>query len=310
MRLRLPALPTLALAACLSLSTTGCIKAILADGQIKSTREGAGAADTLGDYEVARAASSAGLMQFEGMHRLRPNNPDALFLLLKGWAGYGFAFAQDDMEVAQLQNDDERAEYHKRRAKLAFDRSVSYGVELVGKYAEGFEEAKKTQRGLKAWLDEHFDDKADGDVLYWLASAWMARVNLMKEDPDLVAELYIGVTILEHANKLNPEYANYGALNNLASYHARASMAELDEAQKLFEEALAKTQRKTLMVQLNYATRYACNKGDKPLFDKLINEVLSSEDPDPNQRLVNTIAKRRAKRALAKANLQDCAFNN
>jgi hypothetical protein len=40
----------------------------------------------------------------------------------------------------------------------------------------------------------------------------------------------------------------------------------------------------------------------------MINEVLSTEDPDPNLRLVNTIAKRRAKRALTKSAMEDCGF--
>ena len=64
-------------------------------------------------------------------------------------------------------------------------------------------------------------------------------------------------------------------------------MSELDQSKKMFEDALAKTKRKTLVVQLNYATRYACNKGDKALYEKLLNEVLTADDPDPQQRFTN-----------------------
>src|SRR5262249_25486434 len=84
------------LAITLALSGTGCIKKSLLNGQIEATRTGAGAADTIADYDLARAAASAGLLQFEGMHRLAPDNEDALYLLIKGWAGYGYAFAEDD----------------------------------------------------------------------------------------------------------------------------------------------------------------------------------------------------------------------
>jgi hypothetical protein len=99
----------------------------------------------------------------------------------------------------------------------------------------------------------------------------------------------------------------WGATSTLAAYHARSPMAELEEAKKMLDEALEKTQRKALGVQLNYA-RYACAKNDQALYEKMLNEVINTEDPDPNLRLTNTIAKRRAKRALTKAGMEECGF--
>jgi hypothetical protein len=37
---------------------------------------------------------------------------------------------------------------------------------------------------------------------------------------------------------------------------------------------------------------------------------VNTEDPDPNLRLQNTVAKRRAKRALTKAAMEDCGFTS
>ena len=48
---------------------------------------------------------------------------------------------------------------------------------------------------------------------------------------------------------------------------------------------------------------------DKELYEKLLNEVLSAEDPDPNLRLQNAIAKRRARRALTRPAMEDCGFD-
>jgi hypothetical protein len=297
----------IALAATLALGSTGCIKKMLLNGQIHSTRIGSGAADTIGDYEIARGAAAGGVLQFEGMHRLAPDNEDALFLLLRGWAGWGYAFAQDDYEVATLAGDEATAEYHKKRAKLAFDRSISYGLELVAKEDEGFPAAKKNADTLKVWLKEHFDDKEDAEPLFWLGSAWLARVNLLKDEPEYVAELWIGVAILERSRELDPELMAWGATSTLAAYHARTSMAELDESKKLLDLALEKTKRQALGILLNYA-RYACVKSDQPLYEKVLNEIVAAEDPNPNLRLQNAIAKRRAKRALTKAAMEDCGF--
>src|ERR1700722_10228286 len=78
----------------------GCISNVLADGQIAATRQAAAAVNTIADYELQRSATEAGLAQFEGMHLLRPNNTDALFLLTQAWGGYSYAFPQDAYEEA------------------------------------------------------------------------------------------------------------------------------------------------------------------------------------------------------------------
>lgn len=298
----------LAFAATLALGSTGCVKKMMLNGQINATRVGSGAADTIGDYEIARGAAAAGVLQFEGMHRLAPDNEDALFLLLRGWAGWGYAFAQDDYEVALLANDEDKAEYHKKRAKAAFDRAIGYGLELLAKEDEGFTAAKKNADTLSAWLKNNFDDKEHTETLFWLGSAWLARVNLLKDEPEYVAELYVGVALLEQSRALNPEFMAWGATSTLAAYHSRSSMAELDEAKKLLDLALEKTKGKSLGIQLNYA-KYACAKSDQALYEKMLNDIIAAEDTEPNLRLQNAIARRRAKRALSKAAMEDCGFS-
>jgi hypothetical protein len=296
------------LAATLAFGSSGCVKKMLLNGQIEATREGSGAADTIGDFEIARGAAAAGVLQFEGLHRLAPDNGNGLFLLLRGWAGWGYAFAQDDYEIASLAGDDALAEYHKKRTKLAYDRAISYGLELLAKEDAGFPAAKKNADTIKSWLKANFDDKEDAETLFWLGSAWLARVNLLKDEPEYVADLFVGVAMLERSREIDPAFMAWGATSTLAAYHARSSMAELDDSKKLLDLATEKTQRKSLGILLNYA-RYACAKADQPLYEKTLNEILAAEDTDPNLRLQNVIAKRRAKRALSKAAMEDCGFS-
>jgi hypothetical protein len=292
-------------------SSAGCIKTAIRNGQISATRTGADAVDTIGDYELARAATSAGIVQFEGMHRLAPDNEDALFLVTKSWVGYGYAFAQDDYEMSRLAGDDKAAEYHKLRARNAFDRGIAYGIELLGRKANGFESARKNASSLTPWLKKNFTDKEDAETLFWTGSGWLARVDLMKDDDELgpgyVSELFVGVAMLERSRELDPEYLAWGATSLIATYHARAAVAELDEAKSMFEVALAKTHQKSLSVFYNHS-RYACAKSDRALYEKLLNSVLNGGDPDPNLRLQNTVAKRRARRALSKTAMEDCGF--
>ena len=297
----------LAFVGLLALSNTGCIKSMLMNGQIKSTRIGAGAADTIGDYEVIRSAAAAGVLQFEGMHRLAPDNEDGLFMLLRGWAGWGYGFALDDYQVAELAGDDVAAEYHKKRTKMAYDRALSYGLELVAKRDDGFDKAKKNDATLGAWLKENFDSKEDAENLFWVAYAWMSRVDLLQDDPAAVADLYIGVDMMQRAFELDPTYYGSSPMVAMAAYHGRTADAETKQARALFEQALKNTKRGALTVQLTYA-QFACTIADKKLYDSLVDEILAADDPDPKQRLNNAIAKRRAARMKSPKKMQDCGF--
>jgi hypothetical protein len=283
---------------------TGCVKKTLTDGQIEGTRRGAVSIDTVADYEMARTATHAGLAQFEGMHTLDPDNVDALYLLVKSWTGYGFAFIEDDLEAAQDAGDDGTADYQRKRARTAFDRAVFYGLQMIGQKAEGFDQAKKSEPTLAKWLKDHFTEREDAHSLYWTGNAWASRVDLMKGDDleggGFIAELYIGIAMLERALTLDPSLEHYGPVWALGLYHARTNIAELDQAKQMLDTALAKTQGRALLVPFFYATKYACMKGDAALYQDMLNRVLLAQDPDPELRLPNAIAKRRAKRWLSK----------
>jgi len=295
----------LLLAGCLS--GTGCIETILTNGEIASTREAAKSFDTLGDYELAKVSTQAGLAQFEGMHKIAPDNEDALFMLVQGWSGYAWGFVEDEMEEAQLEGREAAAEYHKKRAKMAYDRAVFYGLELVSHKDKGFEKAKKNEMTLNAWLKEHFDSKEDAENLFWVAYAWMSRVNLLQDDTAMVADLYIGVDMMQRSFELNPTYYASSPMVAMAAYHGRTADAEVKQARALFDQALANTKRGALTTQLTYA-QFACTVADKTLYDKLVDEIIAADDPDPNQRLNNTIAKRRASRMKLPKKTADCGF--
>lgn len=291
----------------LCLLGTGCIETILTNGEIASTRTAAASFDTLGDYELAKTSTQAGLAQFEGMHKLAPDNEDALFMLVQGWGGYAWGFVEDEMEEAQMKGDDATAEYDKKRAKMAYDRAIYYGLELLSHKDKGFETAKKNDATLIKWLKDHFDSKDDAQNLFWVAYAWMSRVNLLQDDPAMVADLYIGVDMMTRAMQLYPTYYASSPMVAMAAYHGRTADAEPKEARALFEQALKNTKRGALTTQLTYA-QFACTIADKKLYDSLVDEIIAADDPDPNQRLNNTIAKRRAARMKSPKKTADCGF--
>lgn len=307
---RLRRLGSIALVALASLGSTGCIKKMILEGQIASTRKASAALNTVSDWEVAKRASSAGMAQFEGMHYLAPDNADALFLLTKGWAGLGFGFIEDEMEQAQDQHgfDSAIAEYHKQRAGAAYSRAIFYGIKLLEQKNPGFEEAKQNAASMKAWLEAFDDPEVDAEHLFWVGQAWIARVGVLKDQAEYISDLFIGVEIVRRSVALDETYSYASGHAILGAYHARTAMAELDQSKEHFERALALTEGKSLLVKLNYAARYYCTKADKENYVKLLEEVVAAGDVLPEQRLQNTIAKRRARRYLAPERMKLCGF--
>jgi hypothetical protein len=284
----------------------GCIKSTLLNGQIKGTRDGAAAIDTLSDFEVARTIAYAGLGQFEGMHGLAPSNDDALFLLTKGWTATSFAFIEDDYEVAVDADDETRAEYQRARARAAYDRAIHYGIALLEMQAAGFDKSKNNVASIKHYLSNF--TKRDALNLLWVGQAWLAKANMAKDDTAVVAELHVGEALVERSLELD-ETLEYGAGHaTLGAYHARTAMAELDTSLKHFLRAIELTRGKALLPKFQLARTYFCMKGDKASYEKTLREVLEAPDVLPEQRLQNAIAKRRARRYLGKSRMASCGF--
>ncbi|GAC1354715.1 MAG: hypothetical protein NVSMB47_08090 [Polyangiales bacterium] len=304
-----PRLASLALLAASCAFAPGCIKQMLLDGQIEGTREGAKQMDTTADYEVARVAASAGIAQFEGMHRLAPDNTDAYYLLVKNYASFAFAVAEDDMELAYLRGDDEQGDYHKARAASLYTRAIGYGTQWMEKKHPGFDAATKSGReeDMVKYLAK-FDDKSDADILFWTGQAWMSRVNATKEIA-LIGTLYIGKRMVDRVLALDPAYEHGTPHVLLGAAASSTGVATLGpDSFKVAADHFAQAEQLSgghdLLVKVQRAINYACHmddagpgrKGSFELYNKLLGEVLASDDRDPEHRLVNAIAKRRARR--------------
>jgi hypothetical protein len=293
------------LAVLIPIVATGCIDRMILDGTIKSTRDASAAFDTLSDLEVAKIAAGSSLVQIEGMQQLAPDNEDAMFLLVQAWTGFGGAFIEDDWEQAYDRGDDDAEAQHAQRAKEAYDRAIRFGTLLFEQRQPGFGAAQKNFETIKKYL-VGIDD---AEALLWLGAAWMSRGSVAAERPEIVAELFVGVALVERSVELQPSLAYGLGYAMLGAYHARSPDAELTEAKALFEKSLALTQRKALTTQLLYAQNWACQAHDEKAYRALLEEVIAAGDVLPAQRLENTIAVRKAKRYLGAPRLKRCGFD-
>jgi hypothetical protein len=297
------------LAVTLSVSTTGCLKKVLIDGQISGTRDGADAVSTLHDFEVARSTIRASLGTLEGLYKLAPYNEDNLYLLTKAWTGVTSGFTEDDYELAQEGKDDQNTAYQLQRTISGYERAQFFGIQLLNKKATGFDAAERNAETMRQWLLENFNDRKEAEDLLWISAAFIGLVGAARDNPAVVANLYIGVAIAERSVELNDKL-EYGLGHMLlGAYHARTAQSELDEAKQHFDAAVKIGGGKYLLTELNYASRYFCAKSDRKSYEKMLNDVLAAGDPIPEARLQNLIAKRKAQRYLeSKVFQEECGF--
>jgi hypothetical protein len=310
----------LALSIALSLGASGCIKKMMIDGQIDGTVEGAEAMNGTADYEVARSAASAGIAQFEGMHLLDPGYTPGYFLLVKGYTSYAFGFVEDEMEAAYVEGKDDLGDYHKQRARSLYTRAIGYGTQWMESQHEGFAAAEKTgaEDKIVAYIKQ-FDDKDDAPMLFWTGYAWMARANVTKETA-LLGTIFVGRAMVARAVELQDDIEHGSGHVVLGSYEARTGFATLGEetfasAKKHFDRAMEITGGKLLLPKVQLARTYLCRgKDDSPgraqsfaAYTKALQEVLDADDPLPDLRLLNAIAKRKARRYISKKYITDTA---
>jgi tetratricopeptide (TPR) repeat protein len=280
---------------------------MLFEDALEWTREGADVVQTMHDFETAQEAAYGSMGMLEGLHKLVPDDENGLLLLTRSWAGIAFAFMDDEREDALDHKDEQLAAYHEARARQAFKRARFFGNELVDLHAKGFKEAQRNAATLKAWLAENYTDKDRADELLWLAFSIVGRVGFDLDNPETVSELWIGIELAEQSLRLN-ENLEYGTGHTMIGA-AQAGLQDYAGAKKHFDRALELSGGKVLTAQLTMAQRYYCPKRDKKMYFEMLNQVLAAADPLPEQRLSNTIAKRRARRYLGNKFWQeDCAF--
>lgn len=278
-------------------SVAGCISnKMVADTSFSVARDASIGVETVHDFEAAEKMAFSGLAQLESLHVLAPENVDGLYLLVRAWTGVGQAFILDDYEEALERRDERTAEYHRLRARAAFERAKQFGLQLLALRAAGFDAATRNQKTLNAWLGAHFDKPKYAPELLWLGAAWLGRVGTDTESSATIGDLWIGVGFVEQAALLDERLEHGLAHVILGAYHARAIIGELGEAKQHFDRALAINGGKYLPTQLQMAQRYYCIMHDKAGYDHSLAAVLDARDPLPEARLANTVAKHFADR--------------
>jgi tetratricopeptide (TPR) repeat protein len=274
----------------------GCDMAkITADSTAGVFARAAPAFESYWDYDLAGEAVPATIVQLEGIARVVPDNDAILAQLSQAYVAYAYGWVEADVESLEFEGNYDEADVQRQRARTMYLRALDLTRHRIRLLNPDVDEAVRgTVEDLEAWLSGAFVDKSEAEVLLWHGYAWGSYINAAKDDMEAVADLAYAKAFVARSIELDPNYYNAAGYTFMGVAISSEIAADMDQAKVYFEKALATTERRALQTQVNMARHYAVKTGDRALFDKLLTEVMDAQDPLPEARLANSMARQRA----------------
>jgi tetratricopeptide (TPR) repeat protein len=265
----------------------------------------AGATEAFGyenDLDFVRQAAPGNLVTLASFLYSSPKSRYLLESCAQGFSEYTFGFLEDDIEI--IPDDDKHENQRKAligRATDLYDRALGYALRLIATEDKHFEAAfKKDVAATEAEAKKLDKDSTAGLLFAGISLA--SAINLNRNDVARVVDLPKAVAMIKRSYELDPKFHNANAamlLGVVYSSQGKAMGGNPELAKKYFDEAIANTGGKFLLIKVMSARFYAVVMQDRPLFESTLKAVLAApSDIFPEQRLANEIAKRRAKRYL------------
>ena len=274
----------------------GCdIAKFTADSTAGVFERAAPAFESYWDYDLAGEAVPATIVQLEGIVRVVPDNDAILAQLSQAYIGYAYGWVEADVEKLEFEGDYDGADAQRKRARTMYLRALDLTRDRVRLQNADIDEVLKgSVEDVEAWLRTAFVNKEDAEILLWHGYAWGSYINMAKDDMEAVADLPYAEAFVVRSIELDPDYYHAAGYTFMGVATASEMGADLDKAKAYFNKALARTERRALLTQVNMARYYAVQIGDHELFDKLLAEVMEADDPLPEARLANVMARERA----------------
>ena len=258
------------------------------------------------DPDLAEEAIPASIATMDGLLEIRPQDTDLRLMLAQSYGSYGFGFLEDHMEAALVNDDDDGGEHFRKRAAMAYTRGRELALGSMSIWEDGDGGAEgHIKKGLASWTEylKKFDDpEKHVPTMFWAAYCWGRYIGINRDDVNALADLPYVNALGDRLFALDHTFLGY-APHALRAGLIGTAPAQLGgkpaEAKKEFEAAISATQGKNLMYMVIEAQIVAVALQDRALYKRLLTTALAAPvNLDPNQRLLNQLAKRRAERYL------------
>ena len=267
----------------------GCSPKKMAVGMIGDALAGSGGVYTSDpDPELIREALPFALKTYEGLLAASPEHQGLLLATARGFTAYAFMLNDD----ADRMDDPARARVLRRRAKGLYLRGRDHALRGLDVSHPGFAAALRSAEG-DPLAGTTPDDAA---FLYWAGAAWAGAVSTDKQDFMLMAELGLAGRLVKRVVELDDAYDGGSAHQFIVSYEGGRPGGNRDMARAHYQRALELSGGGRAGVHLALAEAVAVPEQDAAAFRRLIDAALAVDlDAQPDQRVANAIAQRRAR---------------
>ena len=224
-----------------------------------------------------------------------PRNQQLLVATSRAYVLYAYAYVQHLAEV-EAPYDLASAKAHRERARRLYLRAHGYAMRALELSYPGIE-ARIAEDPVEALREVGSKDQNKTvAMLYWTAASLGLAISVSKHEPALLARLPEVEALLERAMALDESWDS-GTLHEFALVWAGAARTKVkpERVRAYYERALELSGGTRASVYVAYAETVSVPSQDRAEFVALMEKALAVDiDQDPEHRLVNAIAKRRA----------------
>jgi predicted anti-sigma-YlaC factor YlaD len=241
------------------------------------------------DPELVREAMPFGLKLYESLLAEVPEHRGLLEATAKGFTAYGYLLQQRADLIDG--RDYIGARELRARAHKLYLRGRDYALRGLDLHHGDFRAAVLADRDA-ALAQTTAEDIA---FLYWAGAAWAGALSAAKDDMSLVAELPIAADLIARVLDLDERYEAGSAHEFFIAYEGSRPGGDPAKARRHYERALELSQGRRGSVHLALAEAVSLREQNLSEFRRLVEAALAVDpDREPQLRLVNTIAHRRA----------------
>lgn len=225
-----------------------------------------------------------------------PNHRGLLLTAARGFVLYSYAYVHYEAEQ-QAQDNLDRARALRERARRLYLRAFKYALRALAQSYPGFAEKLSSQPIAAAGIIGVDAKNQHVPLLYWTAASLGLAISVSKNEPALLARLPEVEALLERALALDETW-NAGALHEfrITWAAARSAQGDRETLRRHYERALTLSKGRRASLYVAYAEAASIPNQNRAEFTALMRQALSVDpDADPEHRLTNVIAQRRAR---------------
>jgi predicted anti-sigma-YlaC factor YlaD len=252
------------------------------------------------DPDLVGAALPFSLKLMESLLAESPKNRGLLLASASGFVAYSNLYVDQQADLAEAESLD-RSLALRARARKLYLRAHAYGMRGLEAAHPGFRgELEKNPASALTRLQ-----KPDVPLLYWTAAAQGLAISTSKDQADMIALLPLVEALIDRVKELDAGFGKGAVPEFLIAFEAGRSGINPDEQQKriraYYEEALQLSGGKRAGIYVSYAENSSLQLQKRAEFQTVLGQALRVDpDQDPDNRLVNLMAQRRARWLLSR----------